>query len=66
MELDAKSCPTLQRTKYILDLVQECFKIVLRKLKKSKRRLLEKKEDCKGEGEKQDLGCAKKGEASWK
>lgn len=49
---------------YLLGLVQECFKIVLRKLKESKgTTLLEKKQDDKGEGEKGETRTCQGGEA---
>jgi len=45
---------------YILDLVQECFKIVLRRLKESKRTLLAKKQDDKCGGEKEETRTCQK------
>ena len=48
---------------YVLDLVQQRFKIVLRKLKESTGRLLEEKQDDKGEGEKRETRTCQKGEA---
>lgn len=43
--------PSSEDYLYILDSVQECFKITLRELKENQK-LLEEKQDDKGEGEK--------------
>lgn len=47
---------------YISDLVQECFKIMLRKLKESKGGLLKEKQDEKGEREKRQTRTCQKAE----
>lgn len=44
--------PSSEDYLYIIDSVQECFKITLRDLKENQKKLLEEKQDDKGEGEK--------------
>lgn len=44
--------PSSEGYLYIVDSVQECFKITLRELKENQERLLEETQNDKGKGEK--------------